>query len=231
MFKRGKTPIGSVKEVTANADGVTFKMEPITPVSNEEKNEEKWVWVEGYKGTDRNMCCRGFQYELNKQFDMPDGQEARICESGFHFCERLANVFEYYSLKDNNRFFKVRGLVNRNNDTWPSITVNAAGRIVPVDKLAAKSIVFLEELSTDDIIKILGYGESFTESDKLWLRMHGYESCKQVMNIRELGQYGYCEKLSEYFAKNKLYDLAVALGSQPGLSMDTKVSLILNQRS
>ena len=31
-----------------------------------------WVWVEGYKGTDANMRCKDYQYELNVQHDMPD---------------------------------------------------------------------------------------------------------------------------------------------------------------
>ena len=27
-----------------------------------------YIWMDGYKGTDENMCCRGLQYELNKEF-------------------------------------------------------------------------------------------------------------------------------------------------------------------
>ena len=37
--------------------------DPIEPLSVTIENE--WVWVEGYKGTDKDMCCRGYQYELD----------------------------------------------------------------------------------------------------------------------------------------------------------------------
>lgn len=29
--------------------------------------KEEWVWVEGYKGTDKNMCCRGFSVLYYKE--------------------------------------------------------------------------------------------------------------------------------------------------------------------
>ena len=65
------------------------------------KPEEKWIWVEGYKGTDENMCCEPllgtkFQYELNKTFAC-DGTIIE-CNNGFHFCEDLQDVFGYYQL-------------------------------------------------------------------------------------------------------------------------------------
>lgn len=41
-----------------------------------EMPEEKWIWVDGYKGTDKDMKCRGYQYEFGKQFDIPEGEVA-----------------------------------------------------------------------------------------------------------------------------------------------------------
>lgn len=31
------------------------------------ETEEEWVWVDGFKGTDKDMRCRDFQYELGKR--------------------------------------------------------------------------------------------------------------------------------------------------------------------
>ena len=54
-----------------------------------------------YKGTDKDMKCRGFQYELGKEYEE---QEAKLCEKGFHGCEYPLDVFGYYAPADS-RFF------------------------------------------------------------------------------------------------------------------------------
>jgi hypothetical protein len=51
--------------------------------------------VTGYKITDKNMQCRGFQYELGKWYEHEG--ELKMCESGFHFCEHPSGVWTYYS--------------------------------------------------------------------------------------------------------------------------------------
>ena len=50
--------------------------------------------MKGYKGFENDMTCRGFQYEVGKEYEM-DG-EPGMCKSGFHFCKTMANVFNYY---------------------------------------------------------------------------------------------------------------------------------------
>ena len=52
--------------------------------------EEEWIWVKGFKGTDKNMRCKGnYQYELDKQFNLDADVEPVICSKGFHFCKNL----------------------------------------------------------------------------------------------------------------------------------------------
>ena len=46
-----------------------------------------------FKGTDKNMKCRGYQYELGKT---ETTDHAELCEAGFHACERPLDVFGYY---------------------------------------------------------------------------------------------------------------------------------------
>jgi hypothetical protein len=50
--------------------------------------------VTGFKATDENMQCRGFQYEIGKWYEH-DGEIAR-CKSGFHFCEYPSGPWAYY---------------------------------------------------------------------------------------------------------------------------------------
>ena len=54
-----------------------------------------------YKGTDKDMKCRGFQFELGKEYEEA---EAKLCEKGFHGCEYPLDVFAHYNPADS-RFF------------------------------------------------------------------------------------------------------------------------------
>ena len=46
-----------------------------------------------YKGFDKNLQCRGFQYEVGKTYET---EEADICSCGFHACENPFDIFGYY---------------------------------------------------------------------------------------------------------------------------------------
>ena len=54
-----------------------------------------------YKGTDKDMKCRGFQFELGKEYEEA---EAKLCDKGFHGCEYPLDVFAHYAPADS-RFF------------------------------------------------------------------------------------------------------------------------------
>jgi hypothetical protein len=57
-----------------------------------EKVEEK---IKGFKGFDKDLKCRGFQYEIGKEYET-DKKPIRCTSNGFHFCENPLDIFSYY---------------------------------------------------------------------------------------------------------------------------------------
>nr|DAH48144.1 MAG TPA: hypothetical protein [Caudoviricetes sp.] len=62
--------------------------------------------IKGYKGFNKDMKCRGFQYEVGKEYEIEG--EIKCCERGFHFCENPLEVLSYYP-PATSRFCKVEG--------------------------------------------------------------------------------------------------------------------------
>ena len=47
-----------------------------------------------YKGFNKDMTCRGFQYEEGKEYET---DIAEACKSGFHACEYPLDCLSYYN--------------------------------------------------------------------------------------------------------------------------------------
>ena len=50
--------------------------------------------MKAYKGFDKNMQCRGFQFEEGETYEE---DRAVLCKDGFHACENPIDVFRYYA--------------------------------------------------------------------------------------------------------------------------------------
>ena len=57
-----------------------------------------------FKGFDKDMRCRGFQFEEGKEYRE---SKADLCHSGFHACENPLDTFSYYKPGDGSRYFEV----------------------------------------------------------------------------------------------------------------------------
>ena len=57
-----------------------------------------------YKGFDKDLKCRDFQYEIGKTYEEPTTE---LCNKGFHACEYPLDVFGYYAPGDMSRYCEV----------------------------------------------------------------------------------------------------------------------------
>ena len=94
--------------------------------------------IKSYKGFDSSLSCRGFQYEVGKEYEM-DGR-IECCKRGFHACESPLEVFDHYDMLKS-RFAEVEqsGIIDREEDST---------------KVCSSRIKIKAELKLSDIINI-----------------------------------------------------------------------------
>lgn len=197
----------------------------------EAKPIEEWVWVSGYKGTDRDMKCRNYQYELNKCFNISEDTEVEMCKHGFHLCLNIAHVMQYYSVHSGNRYFEVKALVRKSDldmygeDEYIRDRFGNLMHVPDHTKLVAKSIIFTRELTMDEILEPYGISD-WSEDDKRLVLELGMNAVSNTRIVRELTALGYSEPFANLVVERGMYETAKAVGSQPNLSMDMKCWLI-----
>ncbi len=102
--------------------------------------------MKAYKGFDKDMKCRGFQFEEGKSYEE---EKANLCHSGFHACEHPLNVFEYYS-PNNSQYHEVElGQVSdkRDGDTKVCAKKIEIGAKLTIGKLVDAAIRYTFERS------------------------------------------------------------------------------------
>ena len=87
----------------------------------------------GYKAFNKDLTCKGFQYEIGKTYSI-EGLPI-LCQQGFHFCENIIDTYKYYPMSDNTRICKIE----------------AIGEIITNDniKYCTNKIKILEEITDD----------------------------------------------------------------------------------
>lgn len=125
----------SVDEIAEVFKNVSFGDNVVLP---QEFGEEKHI--DGFKGFDADMTCRGFKFEEGKTYE--EDVEPKVCDKGFHFCESPFSVLNYRDLLDNECKF------------IPVHHVTALGRCQSdLDKTAATKIHIGAKLDFEGFIK------------------------------------------------------------------------------
>jgi hypothetical protein len=108
-----------------------------TPQS-EDKEDTMSEKIIAYKAMDKNMQCRGKQYEVGKTYHE---DKADCCHAGMHACEIPFDVIHYYHVSDGARFFQVEcgGEVDKSDED---------------SKFACTELTVKGELKLTDMLKI-----------------------------------------------------------------------------
>ena len=64
--------------------------------------------MKGYKAFDKDLKCRGMQYEIGQTYEIE--HEPVPCEVGYHFCKSIADCYNYYPMNENTRICEVTAL-------------------------------------------------------------------------------------------------------------------------
>ena len=140
--------------------------------------------IKSYKGFDKNLRCRGFQYKIGGIYEM-DGK-IKMCNRGFHACESPFDVFDYYTMIDS-RFCEVEQ--DGNISKWDRGT-----------KICSSKIKIKAELKLADMINLgVEWLKEITSPEKIKTSIKDNSSG----NNAKIGSSGYGAKIgsSGYGAK------------------------------
>ena len=62
----------------------------------------------GYKAFNKDLTCKGFQYEIGKTYSIK--KSPIPCNRGFHFCKSIAETYEFYPMFEDTRICKIEAL-------------------------------------------------------------------------------------------------------------------------
>ena len=118
--------------------------------TNEMKTERvlKKNAIKAYKAFNSDLTCKGFQYEVGKEYHHKGKLE--LCESGFHACESLADCFSFYPFSETKT--RVAEVL-----VWGKVEYEDVGV-----KLCASNIKVVRELTWSEVLFLYnsGYGNS-----------------------------------------------------------------------
>ena len=167
--------------------------------------------IKSYKGFDKNLKCRDFQYEIGKEYEM-DG-EIRVCKRGFHACESPFEVFDHYSMIGS-RFCEVEQDGNISKEDRGTKICSSKIKIKAELKLADMinlGVEWLKEITSPEKIKTSikdnssgNYAQIGSSGDDAKIGSSGdYAQIGSSGNYAQIGSSGYDAKIgsSGYGAK------------------------------
>lgn len=115
-----------------------------------------------FKGFNKDLQCRGFQYEVGKGYEQLDKIEC--CKNGFHACKFPTDVFNYYPPINGTRYCTVIQSGDLDSDTMSGDS-----------KIASSTIYIESEISTEQLIEA-GVNNILKDASK-YIKDATYRNC------------------------------------------------------
>ena len=117
--------------------------------------------IKAYKAFNSDLTCKGFQYEVGKEYHHKGKLE--LCESGFHACESLVDCFSFYPFSETKT--RVAEVL-----VWGKVKYEDVGV-----KLCASNIKVVRELTWNEVLFLCnsgygnrGYGNTGNDNTGNW---------------------------------------------------------------
>jgi hypothetical protein len=101
--------------------------------------------TKGFKVFDPNWACRGFQFEVGQTYKQMRRME--LCGSGFHFCNKLADCFNYYRFDPNNKVAEIEAIGEVKSGD---------------DKSVTNEIKIVREITWNEVLEMVNTGKGNT---------------------------------------------------------------------
>ncbi|WP_458782955.1 DUF7666 domain-containing protein, partial [Phocaeicola dorei] len=102
-----------------------------------------------YKAFDKDLSCRGFKYEVGKEYE--ETGDIKACEKGFHACPYPLDVFGYYA-PAGSRFCEVEqsGKIDDSESDKVCSSKIRIGAELDIRGLVKAAISFVKERCTNE---------------------------------------------------------------------------------
>ena len=104
--------------------------------------------IKAVKGFDRDLKCRGFQFEVGKTYSV-EGKVV-VCQNGWHACENPLDVFRYYSAGVS-RFHEVEqtgDLARHAEDTKIASATITIGVELSISEIVSRAVKWIFDKAT-----------------------------------------------------------------------------------
>ena len=105
--------------------------------------------IKAYKAFDKDLSCRGFKYEVGKEYE--ETGYIKACEKGFHACPYPLDVFGYYA-PAGSRFCEVEqsGKIDDSESDKVCSSKNRIGAELDIRGLVKAAVSFVKERCTNE---------------------------------------------------------------------------------
>ena len=151
--------------------------------------------IKSYKGFDKDMQCRGFQYEVGKEYNMNGG--IKCCNRGFHACKSPLEVWDYYDMLKS-RFAEVEqsGKIDEEEKSTKvcssHIKIKAELKLADIINIGVE---WLKDITSPSKVKTGGYLNDNGDKEKQIGSSGDYAQIGSSGCCAKIGSSGCCAKI------------------------------------